>query len=336
MICSANHKEGKNMSEVKQVRNWGEYNKALERRGEIVLVMTEEYYEKLYYAEKQKKGGVRKYNPEMFELVASIQAALRMPIRSAIGFTRALLVRLFESSRGVANFGHASRMIARSKFKIRRYTKDISNIVLSFDSTGVSIHSTSGWHQRKHGGHGRLNANERWRKLHIAVDLETGQILACRLTDSNRNDCEVVDGIVDELKGKMNITKIIADGAYDTYRLYEIASELGAELLVPPDTKSKAQHELVNKREELDYLKPRDEVISFIRKFDNFEEGRKAWKRESGYHNRSKIEAAIFRLKQILGFNLRNKNHNSRLNEVITKLNILNEMLALGKAQYVA
>lgn len=44
----------------------------------------------------------------------------------------------------------------------------------------------------------------------------------------------------------------------------------------------------------------------------------------------------MFRFKKTFGFNLQQKTEQGRKNEVIAKVNILNQMIALGKAEYFA
>jgi hypothetical protein len=46
------------------------------------------------------------------------------------------------------------------------------NVVI--DSTGLKVFGTGEWQREKHGGKGRRT----WRKLHLAVDPDTGEILA--------------------------------------------------------------------------------------------------------------------------------------------------------------
>jgi hypothetical protein len=53
-----------------------------------------------------------------------------------------------------------------------------------------------------------------------------------------------------------------------------------------------------------------------------------------GYHQRSKIEAFMFILKRAFGFHLHQKTNNGRVNEIITKMNILNLMASFGMAEY--
>ena len=49
------------------------------------------------------------------------------------------------------------------------------------DSTGLKVYGAGEWHRDKHGGRDRRS----WRKLHLAMDPDTGEILACELTDQD-------------------------------------------------------------------------------------------------------------------------------------------------------
>ena len=67
---------------IKKVRNWKDYNTSLKKRGEIIFNMTEEYFESLYYKDPQKKGGIRKYNKEMFHLILAVKVTFRLVCNS--------------------------------------------------------------------------------------------------------------------------------------------------------------------------------------------------------------------------------------------------------------
>jgi hypothetical protein len=321
------------MPTAKKVRNWKEYNRSLENRGEIIFTIHEEYYQKLYYTGKQVQGGVRRYNKEMFEFILMIQSVLRLPLRAAVGLARSRLFKI-ENPR-LPHFGHISRMVNRLSMKVKAYPPLKKGIVLSFDSTGVSIYSTSNWHRRQHS----LSAHNKWRKIHLAMDLSSGQILDCEVSHSTMNDCMVVESMINRFKNKYLIKQLIADGAYDTYDIYRIGTELNAEMIIPPAKTSKPQTDLVKYKQGKcgyrDYLKPRDDVIHFIRRYLSFAEGLKAWKQTSGYHQRSKIESTMHRLKSTFGFAFRYRNKQARKNEAIIKTNLLNQILLLGKAEYV-
>src|SRR3712207_7767828 len=59
---------------------------------------------------------------------------------------------------------------------------------LVIDSTGLKLFGRGEWDEEKHG-----RARRRWRKLHLAVDADTGEIVACVLTDNGADDAGEVD-----------------------------------------------------------------------------------------------------------------------------------------------
>jgi hypothetical protein len=61
------------------------------------------------------------------------------------------------------------------------------------------------------------------------------------------------------------------------------------------------------------------------------EHGRMNWQKTSGYHRRSKVEAAIGRYKRLIGDALRSREDARRECEVKTAVKALNRMLELGR-----
>ncbi len=98
-----------------------------------------------------------------------------------------------------------------------------------------------------------------------------------------------------------------ADGGYDRRTCHEAIAKRGAKAAIPPRHGAKIWQHGHSKAIRLD----RDENLRRIRRV-----GRAKWKRESGYHQRSLAETAMFRLKALFGTTLR--------------LAALNKMTALG------
>lgn len=319
-----------------KIRNWSDYNKSLVKRGAIFFTFDEIYLQQLYHQGIRKPGGIVEYSNEMYEFLLSIKLMLRLPWRAATGFASGLLQKAFPSTKHtIPNYAHASRMAGKLKLKVKRYLPiNLSEgMEIAFDSTGVSVYTTSGYHIRKHGKNGLYRKKEQWKKIHIAIDLDSMQILSVVLTDSNTNDCEVIPKLCDNIKG--SVKNVRADGAYDTEEFHKIIDDWGATALIPPARTSKSQDELKNKpKVPKKHLAQRDRIIGEIRKYEDFDEGLKAWKVASGYHRRSLIEATMFRIKRAFGFYLQAKTTQGRINEIITKVNLLNQMASFGRAQY--
>ena len=270
----------------------------------------------------------------MYEYLLTIKVLFRLPWRATIGFAQKMLELTYPGKQiQVPDFGHASRESNKLNLKIKPMVQKEENMEIAFDSTGVNVYSTSGWHQRKYGKNALYRKREQWKKIHVAIDLNNMQVLSVAYTDSNTNDCVVVEELCDNIKG--NIVSVRADGAYDTEAFRKLIYQRGAKDLIPPATTSKAQEELKHRPKKLkEHLKIRDAMIKEIRSQETFAQGLKQWKLNSGYHKRSRIEAFMCRFKKICGFYLQQKTNAGRLNEIITKMNILNSMTALGKAQY--
>ena len=323
------------MPTAQKIRNWKDYNEALKKRGAILFSFDEDYYKSLYYEGGQQRGGARRYSPVMYEYLLTLKVMLRLPWRATVGLAEGLLKQAFGLKEvEVPNFGHASREAGKLDLKIQTCGMKADSVLeLAFDSTGVNVYSTSGYHERKYGKEALYRGRAQWKKIHLALDLGTMQIVAMAYTASTVNDCEVLGELREQIKG--NVGSGRADGAYDTEEFYQVLDGWGAKAIIPPAVTSKAQDELKHPpKKKKGYLKQRDETIRYIRQYRDFSEGLKQWKIQSGYHRRSLIESCMFRLKRIFGFHLHHKTDRHRKNEMITKINILNKMAALGRAEY--
>ena len=96
------------------------------------------------------------------------------------------------------------------------------------DSTGLKVFGAGEWLHEKHGGKPRRS----WRKLHLAVDPDSGEILASELTDDG--DASLVGPLLDQIASP--ISAVFADGAYDGEPIYRsiAAHTLDAAVIIPP------------------------------------------------------------------------------------------------------
>jgi hypothetical protein len=61
------------------------------------------------------------------------------------------------------------------------------------------------------------------------------------------------------------------------------------------------------------------------------EQGRKGWKRDSGYHRRSIVETSMFRLKTIFGGNLSACQFDNQAVALFSTCAVLNRMIQIAK-----
>ena len=191
---------------------------------------------------------------------------------------------------------------------------------LLVDSTGLKLHGSGDWLLEKHGTKTRRS----WRKLHIAMDADTGQIAAAALTTSDVGDASQVGVLLDQVDGP--IASFTADGAYDQDSVFSkvAARNPEASVIVPPRSSA------VPSETAQTAPTTRDRHLQIIT-----ERGRMAWQKVSCYSWRALVEAEISRFKRVIGDGLRSRTDRRRATEVVIAVNALNRMLELGRPVYV-
>ena len=99
---------------------------------------------------------------------------------------------------------------------------------LVIDSTGLKVFGEGEWKVRKHGAEKRRV----WRKLHLAVDPATHDVVAAEVSLDNVHDAEVLPTLLNPLRRKLG--RVYADGAYDSKASHQLISSKGATACIPP------------------------------------------------------------------------------------------------------
>jgi transposase len=187
------------------------------------------------------------------------------------------------------------------------------NVVI--DSTGLKVFGAGEWQREKHDGQGRRT----WRKLHLAVDPDTGEILASELTTVEDGDASQVGPLLDQISGP--IASVTADGAYDGAPVYRTIAERdpAAAVIIPPrstavpsDTAETAPTQ-------------RDRHLRMIQ-----ERGRLGWQKAANYGRRSLGEVAMMRYKTVIGRRLHARTLPTQKAEAAAGCKVLNVMTRLG------
>jgi hypothetical protein len=185
------------------------------------------------------------------------------------------------------------------------------------DATGLKVHGAGEWLAETHGERGRRS----WRKLHLAVDPESGEIVATELTTTEEGDAALVSPLLAQITGP--IASVTADGAYDGEPVYRAVSERQpdppAAVVVPPRATAVPGPTADTAPTQ------RDRHIRTIRG-----KGRMGWQRAVGYGKRSLGETAVFRYKAIIGRRLRARALPAQKTEARVACSVLNRMTRLG------
>ena len=195
--------------------------------------------------------------------------------------------------------------------------KKTEPIHVLIDSTGLKVYGAGEWQREKHGGRGRRT----WRKLHLAVNPDGGEVLASELTTKDIGDLSMVQPLLDQISGEIH--SIMADGAYDGESVYRAVAERQPQLppavVIPP----RVTAVLSPTAEALPSL--RNQHIQVIQ-----EKGRRGWQKAVSYGKRALRETAMFRYKTLIGPKLRARTLDNQKAEARVACAVLNRMNQLG------
>lgn len=312
-----------------RVKNWSQYNQILQDRWNLDIWFDPQTLQKWYKRSCHQKTS--HYSNQAILTCLTIRALFNLSLRATQGLIQSLIRRLNLP----ITCPHYSRLSRRSKglarIPIPGFKKQgVCSIVV--DSTGLKVYGPGEWHVKVH------NASKRrtWRKLHIAIDPITQQVLSAHLTSSRVGDSTALPFLLRKLKDPFET--LWADGAYDHGPIYKLLYKRKIRPVIRPKInavpspvkrlrKRLGRQTIIYENPELKF---RDQAIEHIRQFIDPQEGMRDWKKSSGYHLRSLVETAIMRFKRIFTDKLRARKLENQQTEVFVKCCILNKMLQVG------
>ncbi len=294
-----------------RIRNWQQYNKALVQRGSLTLWIDSRCLNAwLDRSCPARRGHRRTYTDAAILSALLLREVYHLPLRSTQGLLHSVL-RLMQVKLPTPHYSTLSRR-ARSLSLSLAAPQRITHLVI--DSSGLKLSGEGEWKVRLHG----MDKRRSWRKLHLAMDASTHQLTAALITEKERLDRTVLPHLLDETEAE--IGAVCADGAYDFQRCYQAIKEKEAVPLIPPRSDA-----VVRRKSPFEQ---RDENLREIKKL-----GQRRWKKESGYHRRSLVETAFFRLKTIFTDKLKARTVERQEREAKVRCLALNRMTALGMPQ---
>src|SRR3954470_13474124 len=190
-----------------RVKNWGEYDQALQTRGSLTVWVTPEAIAAWQAAPTGQRGRSPFYSNLAIETGHLLRLAFGRPWRQTEGLLRSVVTLLGVSLAIPDHTTFSRRSVGLSLATPLPPTAEPVHVVV--DSTGLRVYGAGEWHKEKQGEHGRRT----WRKLHLAVNPDSGEILASELTTNEIGDLSMVAPLLEQIPGV--IASVMADGAYD-------------------------------------------------------------------------------------------------------------------------
>ena len=211
-----------------RVTNWPEYDAALVRRGHLTVWFTDEAVAAWHAPATGERGGQPVYSDIAIETGLALRLVLHQPLRQTEGVLRSIADLLGVRIR-IPDHTTLSRRSGGLRILPKWIVRDEPLHVL-VDSTGVKIYGEGEWLDQKHG----VRSPRRWRKLHLAVDADTHEIVAVELTADDVGDVPVIPDLLDQIEGPVG--SMTGDGAYDGQVVYDAVTQRhpDAAVIIPP------------------------------------------------------------------------------------------------------
>lgn len=300
-----------------RVMNWREYNESLRNRGDLTIWITDDAQSYWAATRRGSRGGQPRYSDLAITVCLTLSMVYKLPLRQTQGLMRSI-ARLMKLDVPVPDFSTLSRRGKALHLPAAARTERSEPAHLVVDSTGLKIFGEGEWLQSKHKTKAK---RKRWRKLHLGLDLSTGEIICAALTLDNVGDTTALPELLDQIDAP--VSRFLADGAYDgtpTDSLLKAQFGEAVEIIIPPPKNAALSPSTASG------LSLRDRYIIEIQA-----RGRMAWQSSSGYNQRSRIETQMGRWKAVIGSKLKARRVENQQTEVKIGVTTLNKMTELGR-----
>ena len=300
-----------------RIQNWPAYDQALVQRGSLTFWLSDDFAQTWQALATPQRGAQFAYSDHAITLMLTLREVFHLTNRAVEGLTGSLFA-LLKLRLAVPDHSTLSRRGRHLAVSLPRQRRGALDVVM--DSTGLKVYGEGEWKVRTHG----WSKHRTWRKLHLGVDPQSGEIQVAVLTENSCSDDEAAVSLLPQIDTP--IARFAADGSYDKRKVYDALQRLApeAQVLIPPRKNAHIWQHGNTRAERL----ARDQNLRASRRH-----GRAAWKRESGYHMRSLAETAVFRVKTIFGGALSTRLLATQQTQAMLRCAALNKMTHLGMPQ---
>jgi hypothetical protein len=250
------------------VRDGAAYDRGLARRGDITVWVSPEAVSCW-----RVQAGRRTFSDAAITAALMVRAVFRLALRQTEGLIGSIF-GLLGLALPVPDHTTLSRRGRTLRLDLQITAS--SRLDLALDSTGLHVARPRG------------AGCEGWRKLHIAVDPDSGIVLAEELTRSDVHDSVPVSSLLGCIKGQ--IGRVYGDGAYAGGPIYRTVAE-HRQMLPNAEGAFRPKAPDVRAAATLDPLSGRGRHAQHVAR-----DGRAAWERATGYGRRNAAEWTFSRL----------------------------------------
>jgi hypothetical protein len=356
---------------TKKINNWSSYDKSLENRGNFAVLLDVAILNNTP-VQTGNPGHPYEYSDSIIVFLAQLREFMRLPLRQTIGMAKFIFAQAGLTFK-LPGRSTLSRRFSNLNIS-NNLDKIIFNSPIVFlpDSTGLKTGGEGEWKIKKHGASKHREWVKVHIGIDHATQAIISSSITEHHAHDSKELSKLLDDIPAEITERLGIDAVIGDGVYGTKDLYALARDKNFKLVSPPQRNaiftrksplSMSRRDFENGRvdekiaiDERRVLAGRiasktgyeDRNKQVIRCYqlgieaeggggmsrENFAIGRQKWKEETGYHRRSLVETAMFRLKRAFGGELKSRSLINQQTELKVRVSLLNLFTSYGLPEY--
>ena len=199
-----------------RVTNWAEYDAALRQRDSLTVWFTDAAIAAWRAEPRTTRGGQPYYSALAITTALTLRAVFRLALRQTEGLIGSIICLL---GLDLAVPDHSTLSRRAETLQVPRPRSSDKPVHLLVDSTSLKLCGPGERPVEKRGTRTRRS----WRKLHLGVDADTGEIMAVGLTANDDDDGAQVGALLDQVTRP--VVSFIGDGAFDRDDVYDEVAE---------------------------------------------------------------------------------------------------------------
>jgi hypothetical protein len=249
------------------------------------------------------------YPWSFIELLMMIHVIFHLPYRQLEGFLRKLSELIPEiKPTDYTNIWRRGTQLKLSLPETILASKE--PVVIAVDSTGIKVANRDEWMREK------WRVHRGWIKVHLAVNVETKEIVAVEVTDERVSDGSKFNSLVDQAEENLSgrkIEKTLGDGAFDRREIFDHLQQKQIQPVIK--TRSNANTKARGSP-------ARAKAVREVKEW-----GYQAWKQKYDYEKRWAAESIFSAVKRISGEHVTATKMENMMQEVILKFSFYNMMI---------
>lgn len=309
--------------------DWKVYNEGLVKRGEFLLDFSlfKDWKGELRLLNEGKRGRPFEFPGSFILFFNRLKFLFKIDYRTLEGIARKLVIFIPAASRA-PDYTTFWVRLARVGYELEVYEGALSQDIAG-DTSGLKTANSGEYRMSKYGSKRR-----KFLKLHLAVNIQTKQIIYCDVTKEEVRDGEKLPDMVLGVRRLGKVNNGYFDAGYDSIRNYGILEEEGINPVIRPRRSASLARtkELIREMEVRGIEDERAKACyARLRCLEEYLTDEEGWKKQYKYGKRWVVEGRYSVFKRMFSEHVYSKKLENIRREVILKSSLINWFTYLAR-----